>query len=309
MNNQEKEIDKKVKSYVSTEGVSTKQLEIGLWYVEHKSQLKMILIGCLILISAVSWAYTIYGFAYYIARGMSEDEILTRELVQLNGADHNYIKQISAKNLVISPVEIIRADKKYDLYARLENDNQKWWAEFDYYFIAAGRPTEKSQGYILPNETKYLAALAQDFLYYPEDGRLIMENISWRRINQHEIADWPAYRGGRLNIASADIKFIPANDNPLSEKLGLNRLSFKAINHTAYNYWSVGFTILLYTGERVTGLNHYVLNDFMSGQERTVEISWPGNLGRADRVEIIPEINIMKDDIYIKYDGGIGQEK
>lgn len=310
MNNQEKELEKKVKNYVSVEGVSTKRLEIGLWYIEHKKQFKMILIGFLIIMSAISWVYGIYGFVYYIARGLNEDEILTKELVQVNGVSHNYVKQISAKNLVISPVEIIRLpDKKYDLYDKLKNDNLKWWAEFDYYFIAADRQTQKTKGYILPEETRYLTALAQNLPYQPEDSRLIIENISWRRINQHKIADWQTYKNSRLNITGADIKFIPANANPLSEKLSLNQLSFTAVNHTAYNYWEVGFVILLYSGERITGINHYVLSDFMSEQKRLVEISWPGNLSRADRVEIIPEINIMKDDIYIKYDGGIGQEK
>ena len=309
MNNQEKEIEKKVKNYVNTEGVTTRQLEIGLWYIEHKRRFRMVLIGFLILISAVSWVYTIYGFTYYIVRGMGEDEILIKQLVQVNGASHDYVVQVAAKNLVMEPVEIIRSSgKKYDLYAKLKNDNSKWWAEFDYYFTAAGRQTEKIKGYVLPDETRYLSALAEDFPYYPEDGRLIIENISWRRINQHQIADWEAYRVSHLDIASADIKFIPANANPLSEKLSLNQLSFRVINRTAYNYWAVGFVILLYSGDKITGINHYILNDFMSEQTRLVEISWPGDLGQADLIEIIPEINIMKDDIYIKYDGA-GQEK
>jgi len=305
-----KEIEAKMKNYVSTEGITTKQLEIGLWYIEHKKQLKMFLVGFLILVSAVSWVYTIYGFAYYIARGMSEDEILTRQLVQINGASHDYVMQVGAKDLVLGSVEIIKSsDKKYDLYTKLKNDNPKWWAEFDYYFTAAGKQTEKIKGYILPEEVKYLAALAEDFSYYPEDGRLIIENLNWRRINQHEIADWDAYQAGHLNIESVDIKFTPANASPLSGRLGLNQLSFSAINHTAYNYWSVGFVILFYSSDRVTAINHYILNDFMSEQKRLVEISWAGDLGRADRIEIIPEINIMKDNIYIKYDGGIGQQK
>lgn len=310
MANQEKEIEKKLESYVSTEGIATKQLEIGLWYIEHKKQFKMILIGFLILASAIFWAYGIYGFAYYIARGMNEDEILTKELVQVNGISHNYVKQISAKDLIMGPVEIINlSDKKYDLYDKLKNDNLKWWAEFDYYFVAAGRQTQKTKAYVLPEDTRYLTALAQDLPYEPQDSRLIIENISWHRINQHQIADWQAYKNSRLNITAADIKFIPANASPLSEKLSLNQLSFTAVNNTAYNYWEVGFAILLYAGDRLTGINHYVLNDFMSEQKRLVEISWPGNLNRTDRIEIIPEINIMKDDIYIKYDGGIGQEK
>ncbi|MDP2737101.1 MAG: hypothetical protein Q8O59_05000 [bacterium] len=305
-----KEIEKNLKNYVSTEGITTKQLEIGLWYIEHKRQLRMVLVGFLILISAVSWVYTIYGFAYYIARGMSEDDILIKQLAQVNGANHDYIVQIAARDLALGSVEIIRSsDKKYDLYTKLKNDNPKWWAEFEYYFTAAGQQTKKTRGYILPEEIKYLAALAEEFAYFPEDGLLVIENISWHRINQHQIPDWDAYRAGHLNIETADIKFIPANANPLSEKLGLNQLSFNAINHTAYNYWSVGFAILLYSGDQITAINHYILNDFMSEQKRLVEISWPGNLGRADRIEIIPEINIMEDDIYIKYEGGIGQEK
>ncbi|MEI6596764.1 MAG: hypothetical protein WCL13_00940 [bacterium] len=305
-----KEIEARMKNYVSTEGITTKQLEIGLWYIEHKKQFKMVLVGFLILISAVSWAYTIYGFAYYIARGMSEDEILVNQLVQTSAIGHDYVVQIGAKELIIGPVQIIKsADKKYDLFVQLKNENQKWWAEFDYYFVAAGRSTTKTKGYILPEEIKYPAALAEDFSYYPENSQLVIENISWRRIDQHQIADWGAYRDSRLNIEKTDIKFTSANASQLSEKLGLNQLSFNAINRTAYSYWSVGFVILLYSNDQITGVNYYILNDFMSEQKRLVEISWPGDLGRADRVEIIPEINIMKDDIYIKYDGGIGQEK
>ena len=109
----DREIEAKMKNYVSTEGITTKQLEIGLWYVEHKKHFRMIFIIFLIIVGAVSWAYTIYGFAYYIAKGMTEDEILTKQLVQINSAGHDYIKQISAKDLVVSSVQIIKsADKK-----------------------------------------------------------------------------------------------------------------------------------------------------------------------------------------------------
>lgn len=310
MQSSKEEIEEKIKNYTSAEGITTKQLEIGLWYIEHKKRLKNILIYFLILISAISWTYTIYGFAYYIARGMGEDEILIKQMAQINGAGHDYVVRISAKDLAIGPVEVIKSSEgKYDFYASLKNDNVKWWVEFDYYFTAAGKSTEKTKGYILPDGVKYLAALSENFLYYPEDSRLVVENIKWRRINQHEIPDWKIYEADRLNIGISGIEFIPAISNPLSEKIGLNRLNFNAINRTAYNYWSVDFTILLYSGGKITGINHYVLDDFMSGQDRQVGMSWSGDSGRVSSVEIIPEINIMEDGIYIKYEGGTGQEK
>lgn len=310
MQNPKEEIEEKIKNYKTAEGITAKRLEAGLWFIEHGRQLKNILIYFLVLVSAISWTYAIYGFAYYIARGMAEDEILIKQMAQLNGINHDYVSRIAARDLAIGSVEAIKSSGgKYDLYARLENDNKKWWAEFDYYFMASGARTEKRGGYILPDDFRYLAALAEKLPYYPEDGRLIIENIKWRRINQHKISDWDAYKKEHLNIEISAVKFVPADASPLSEKLGLNQLSFVAANKTAYNYWSAGFVILLYSGGRITGINHYTLEDFMSGKERFVEISWPSDSSRSDSVEIIPEINIMADDIYIKYEGGGAQEK
>ena len=245
--NRTKEIEAKVENYTSPEGITTKQLEIGLWYVEHKRQLKMVLIVFLILIGAVSWSYSIYNFAYYIFRGMNEDKILADQLVQTSAIGHDYILQVSAKPLAANPVEIINsADQKYDLFTQIKNDNQKWWAEFDYYFVASGVETKKANGYILPGEAKYLMALAQNFAGLPTDAQLTIENLSWHRINQHQIPDWNAYYNSHLDIQTADINYTPAGDSLLSEKINLNQLSFNAINNTAYNYWEVGFTILLY---------------------------------------------------------------
>jgi len=47
----------------------------------------------------------------------------------------------------------------------------------------------------------------------------------------------------------------------------------------------------------------------MSREKRKVEISWLGGLSASDDIKIVPEINIFEDDIYIKYEGGIGEEK
>lgn len=303
-------IETAAKNYTGPEGITTKQLEAGLWYVEHKQLLRRILYGFLIVVAAVSWTYTIYGFAYYLARGMDEDRIMVKQLVETNNIGHSYVLQISAKELAVTPVQVIRsADRKYDLYVQARNNNQDWWAEFDYYFITEGSQTEKAHGYILPSEAKYIFALAQDFNNSPAAATLVMENVKWQRISPHQIQDWSDYYKKHLAILSTDIKFTPAGSSPLSEKLNLNQLIFNVSNNTAFNYWETGFTILLYQAGSLVNINHYILNDFMSGQKRFVEISWSGAIGWVDKVEIIPEINIMKDDIYIKYEGGVGQEK
>jgi hypothetical protein len=307
---EEKEIETKLKNYTGPEGIATRDLEIGLWYVEHKRQMMMLLYGFLIIVGAISWAYTIYGFAYYLAVGMNQDEILAKQLVETKAIGHDYVLGVGAKDLSISQAEILKsANKKYDLAAQIRNDNQSWWAEFDFYFITPGFETKIMDGYILPRETKYFFALAQESINFPQDAQLVLENLRWHRLNPHQIPEWDVYYKEHLNIESTDIKFTPASQSLISEKLNLNQLSFNVINNTAFNYWQTGFTILLYSGGGLVDINHYLLDNFMSGQKRSVEISWTADLGRVDKIEIVPEINIMKDDIYIKYEGGVGQEK
>jgi hypothetical protein len=303
-----KEVD--IERYKDIEGLTLRKLNLGLWYVEHKRFLRMILIGFLIVISAVSWSYTIYGFAYYFTRGMDEDELLARQLVGTGAIDHNAVLSSGPKDLVYGQAKILKStDKRYDFFVQIKNPNERHGAEFEYYFLTEGKEVGRSSGFILPSESKYLLALSEEFSTKPVSAQLKFANFSWQRIDRHKISDWTSYRDNRLDIDINDAKFTPAKLSGLSEKVSLNQLEFRATNKTAYNYWNVDFVILLYSGLNVVGVNKYGLEEFMSGQDRQVSISWPGNIGRVNKVEIIPEVNILKDNIYIKYEGGIGEEK
>lgn len=311
-NNNEKvkqtELDKKLEHYQDIEGVSTKSLDFGLWFIEHKKQLRSALVIILIVISAISWSYTIYGFAYYIAKGMADDEKLISEMVRNSNPGHNYIASQAAEDLNYYPALVLKSsDKRYDFLAQLKNPNKDWWAEFYYYFTVGQTKTKIEKGFILPQETKFLLTLAQEFSYQPQ-VQLVIENLRWQRVNAHLIPDWNDYYASHLNIVNSDIKFLPASLSGLSEKVMLNQLDFTSVNKTPYNYWQVDYIILLFGGDNVISVNKYSLTDFMSGQVRSVNLSWPGNLGRVSKIEINPEINIMQDDIYIEFSGN-GQVK
>lgn len=304
------EFAEKIEKYKDVEGLSTKKLNFGLWYVKHCRQLRLLLIIFLIITASISWAYTIYGFAYYIIRGMNEDERLIREMANTNIIGHDYVEQISARDLKYYPIKVLNSTQgKYDFIVQIQNPNQKWSAEFDYYFLAGGKKVNRAKGFILYGETKYFMALAQEFSRKPAAVKLVIENISWSRINQHKIADWREFRNNHLNIITKDIEFKPGRQSGLSEKVSLNQLDFTAINKTVYNYWDVSFMILLYQGQNIININKYSISDFMSGQERQIQVVWSGKIVRVGSIEIIPEINIMDGDNYIKYEGGIGEEK
>lgn len=303
-----KEID--IDKYTDIEGLSTKKLNFGLWIIEHRERLRTALIIFLVVVSAISWAYTIYGFAYYFARGMNEDEILIQELIQVNTIGHDYILKLSARDLVYFPVNILKASKdKYDLLVVLKNPNLKHMSVFEYCFLDKNETIDCAENFIFPGETKNLLSLAQEFTYKPTNIKFILKNIRWKRINLHKFPDWEKFKNDHLNISIVDIKFKPAKSSGLSEKLNLNSLEFTATNNTAYNYWEVPLIILLHNNNLVVGVNKYTLSEFMSGEKREIQMSWLGNISRVNNIKIIPEINIMLDDIYIKYEGGIGEEK
>ena len=129
-------------------------------------------------------------------------------------------------------------------------------------------------------------------------------NLSWHRLDAREMPDWNKFRDDHLNGMTIDNeKFIPATDDNLFNKAKINYFEFDFANNTPYNYWDIDFNIILYRQGDIVGVNRYKLEEVMSEQKKTVNIGWLGSFGLVNSTEVIPEVNIMKDDIYIKYEG------
>lgn len=301
-NNKPQEPD--LEKYKDQGGVTLKKLNFGLWFIEHRRELRIVFISFLVIFSAVFLTYGIYGFANYIARGMAEDDILIQQIEQSTLIGHDYILQISPRDLQIAPVKALKAiDKRYDFLVQIKSVNEKHLGEFEYHFLVGGKEVGHAEGFIMPGESKYILSLANEFNSAPTNVKLVIDNMIWNRINQHDINDWDSYQEDRLDITISDAEFLSAKTSGLSEKINLNSLEFNTTNNTAYSYWNVDFVILLKSNSRVVGVNKYSLPEFMSTEKRTIEISWPGILSRVNKIDIFPEINIIKDDIYIRYTG------
>lgn len=299
-----------LKKYQDQGGLTVRKLDVGLWYLEHKNLLRKILIGFLIFISAVSWPYVIYGFANYLSRGMAEDKALADDIVNSGRIDHDTIIGLSPKDLSFGSISMLPAgNNKYDFFARIQNPNERHGAEFVYYFSDGNKNSESLSGFILPGETKYLLSLGNEFERRPASSQLKIDGLKWITIDRHQISDWSEYGSRRMDIAISDTKFTPAGQSGLSDKISLNSLEFNALNNTVFNYWNVDFIVLLYGGSNIVGINKYSLDEFMSGQSRRASMNLPGELSHVSKIEVFPEINILRDDIYIGYEGGAGEEK
>ncbi|MFA4833532.1 MAG: hypothetical protein WC619_01635 [Patescibacteria group bacterium] len=289
---------------------SNKKLALGLWLIENRKKFRAALVIFLALVAGVSWSYTIYGFAYYLAKGMNEDEILARQIVQDQVVGHDYILKLAPTDLIFSSPQIFKGNEdKYDFLVEIKNPNLRHWASFSYCFFANSKEADCGESFILPEETKIVSALAKTFKSRPTIATFSVKKITWLRVNPRQFPNWENFRDEHLNIAVEGVKFTPAAESGLSEKVNLNNLEFTITNKTPFNYWEVPFNILLYRGSSISGLNRYTALELMSREKRKVEMSWLGGLSASDDIKIVPEINIFKDGIYIKYEGGIGEEK
>ena len=299
-----------IKSYNDPEGLTVRKMSIGLWLVANRKNFRIILTGFLLLIIFITWGNFIFTFGRHVFFGIKQDQKLFSEMLLYNQDLFNYLQSKPLKNLIFSDAESIKIEEgRYDFYIKISNPNEKYWAHFDYVFLAGNTKTRQASGFILPNETKYIVLLGADIENAGGNPSLKIEQMNWQEVDYHTFKDWEKFAAYHLKINTDNIRYTPAQASNLSEKISINSLDFSATNNTAYNYWDIAFVALLFNDNRIIGVNRYAANRFLSGQTQNISITWPENIGRVSNTMVIPEIDITRDDIYIQFDGGTGTSK
>lgn len=300
-----------LQQYEDVSGVSTKSLDRGLWFVENRGKILNFVKAFLIFVSIVSWGYTLISFTFYLAKGMNDDSRMIRELVSNQIIGHDYVESIAAQPLLLSQVSSIKTGQKniHDLFLKIQNPNENHWATFEYCFSNNNEDIICGESFILPSDSKFLFELSQNLTSQANAVSFSINKIDWRRISKHNYPDWEEFYNDHLSIMFNGQKFTPADSSDISEKLDINTLVFNVMNRSAYNYWEMPLNIVLYRGGTVVGINRYSISEFMSGESKKVIMAWPGKIGSVNSVEIIPDINIMNNDVYIDFEGGVGETK
>lgn len=306
----QQDLEKRVEGYKGTLGITTKQLNRGLWYVRNRKYFIASFAIFFIIVGAISWFYTIYNYGLYYSQGIHEDRQQISELINTQIVSHDYILSLSPDRLLISPVDTFVSETGvYDFYATVDNPNSRYIAYIDYCFFAGEETIECSKAFIYPKEKKYLMSLTNDVEEGVRNVDFVIQDLSWKRINLHQFPNWQATYNNHINFDFENVNFTPARTSGLSEKLNLNILEFTVINQTPYNYWEVPLYILLYRSNVIVGINKYTVTELMSKERRDIIISWPGNLGVITEVDVIPEVDFLSNDAYIEYPGGSGIPK
>jgi hypothetical protein len=278
---------------------SESQLAAASWYVSHKVLLKKIFIGFLIFLNVVFLGYGLYGLVnYYLIEGPIFDRAMRNLSQSINYGAINAAAQ--PKSLAIGTTTIFNSGTgRYDFVAKILNPNSGWQAEFTYDFVADGAARPEKNGFTLPGEEKYFLDLGAEFKSKPRQAVLEVKNMRWQKINAHEIPDYAAWRDARLNFVFENVKFSPA---VVAGTISVSRASFDARNASAFSFWAVGFDVLLYRGSSLAAVNYITLEEFRSGQNRPVEVSWFESLPSITQVKVIPEVNIFDSKVFMPVD-------
>lgn len=305
--NQNQPVEKiNLERYKDLDGLTMKKLDFGLWFVAHIKLIKKSMFWLLMVAGTVSWVYFIYSFGFYVVKGMKEDDLLLSSMVAIRPIDHKLILSVSAQQIQAGEVQVFNSSgNKYDFLVKVNNPSQRHWADLVYYFIIDGQPTEKISNFIYPNEEKYLTLLSKELNTKPSSVVLRIDSPVWHIIDTKKITNWEKFKSEHLNIEIENSVYVPPRTSGLSEKINLGQVGFTASNFSPYNYWKMSFTTLLYSYGSVVGVNRYFIENFMSGQLRSISANYPGQFGRIDKLEVVPEVNILDQNVYQKFTGDV----
>jgi hypothetical protein len=277
--------------------LTEKDLSFGLWWVNHKVQLRHVLEAALGIIAIPMLVFGAYGFAdWYFGTGVQERAQLATQSLQYT--DYAALNAARApKDLQVdAPLVLAAGTGTYDIAARVGNPNRGWWADFDYHFDT-GSGAKTYHGFVLPADTSTMTALGVTSDARPAPQSLVIENLHWNRVDLHATRpDYDTWSSARLALTVSEPVFTPP---AASDAVQVSRATFTLTNASGFGYVTVPLTVTLLSGSRVVGITRVAISELRAGESRAVDASWFFSLPTVTRVEVKPDLNIFDPHGYI----------
>lgn len=282
-----------------TGDLPNRELDIALWYIRHKILLQKIGVAMLASLAVVTFGYGLIGWGYYLIFGYFEDKNM-QAYQRASFADVRPIQATYApKDLTLGNTEVFAgAPGKYDFIARAQNPNNRYIAKITYQFVFDNGETLVGEDVILPSADRPMAFFGHKADDFPSGARLVVKNVSWQRVNPHNIFNPEQYIATRMRFATKNFSFIRGGDG---KDASAHQIAFDAVNESAYSYWRpVLYIELLDAAGMTTGISYVELPRFLAGETRRVEITSVAPGLFASDIRAWPILDIFDRDIYIQ---------
>lgn len=285
---------------------------IGLWLLEHKRHMILLVIIVLAISSLLLYSFFFYNLFDYLRYGKEHRKAID----DLLSANINVSTHRTALPIESLENNFFAHDGFYDFIAKIKNPNNNFFARVSYCFVAEqvvgqseGGQTEEQIGgqrelacaenIIFPEEEKYLLIISKKIEERPKKVEFKIKNVVWERVDVRKYLNWSDYYNLRANFEIRDIKFEKEIDS--TTKKSFNNLNFSIENKSPYNYWEVPLQIILFNRGSVVGINTYKITEFRSRELREIKMSWANSVSNVNEVKIHLNLNVLDESNYISY--------
>ena len=293
MNNND---DLDLTSFSKPKSEQLSKANLGLWLLEHKRHLIIVIISLLGVGSLLLYSFFFYNLFDYI-RYSKEQRLSMEELSMLNvgvGTTRNAI-----------PLEVLEENffihgDSCDFLVKVHNLNNNFFAYLSYCFEDGEDKLACSSDIIFPGEEKYFLIISSKLEKRPTSPKFKTTSLRWERVDIRKYPNWDDYHNLRIDFDISDIKYTRTASTDGTYR-DFNNLSFSIRNNSPYNYWELPLSIIMYSRGSIVGINKYRISEFRSKEYRNISITWPNSVSGVDEVKIIPNLNILDEDNYIRY--------
>ncbi len=204
--------------------------------------------------------------------------------------DYTAIRESSRpKSLeIVNTAALPNANSNYDLIAQINNPNKDWVVEsIKYNFVINGQPTDSLTDFIMPNSDKYLTMLSVPLTSEQNSIALTMEikEINWSRVPDIN------------KLVSFDFSFENINySSYIANKLTIHNVEAEVINNGFKGFWQTRFIVILYSGDKIAGVNYVYYDEFKAGAKQSLKSQWNYLSLPVTSVVILPDMDLTDLD-------------
>jgi len=283
--------------HVIGSGMTDQDIKLASFWVRNRLLVRNVGYGILIAFSSICWLFVLWSLLDAYAISYPREARIPGHIIQ-NQLSVDGLSASAPRPIQPSETSVFdTTDNRKDFLVELSNPNPMWWAEFDYHFDVSGVETPTRQGYILPMSQRYLTELGYSPTTTSRTARLIVENITWHRINPSMVnGDYKTFSDARLQFSFDNLAY--AHDL----KFGTNTVgqtTFDFANNSAYGYWNVDLTVLLFRGTTPVGVTTISQREVKPGQHVPISINWFDNLTGISKTDVQANVNILSPAAYL----------
>lgn len=251
-----------------------KELKIGLWLAHRKEKILFFgRLGLLIIFILFLGGIFLNLFKYL-------QSIKNPPQIKNFVKYQEFRERIKGEKIIVKESGFLLVDfqkKNYDLFAKIENPNRRWFAEnLNYQFEdEQGKIVFQGATCLLPQEEKFIIKTNLTSNQPIKKINFNLTKISFKRIKNPAL--FP-----EIKFEIKEVRSEPGK--PF-------RVYTRIKNKSIVNLEKVEIDLVLYQGKRVVALNQTFIEDFLADQEREVGFVWLQEIPSETRIEVIPIIN------------------